>query len=106
MVADESRDSVPTGRAVEVLQDILRCSMDSSAVTRFFPTRPLTPELKGEAITMILQFALRGESSGRLIQHMHTLSGLAITQLCASQLRPERSQRSGLAVAISKELGN
>ena len=106
LVADESRDSVPTGHAVEVLQDIMRCSMDSSAVTRFFPTRPLTPELKGEAITMILQFALRGESSGRLIQHMHTLSGLAITQLCASQLRPERSQRSGLAVAISKELGN
>ena len=53
---------------------------------------------------MILQFALRGEASDRLIQRMHTLSGLAVTQLCASQLRPERAQRSGLAMAISKEL--
>ena len=106
LVPDEARASVSSAQAIEILQDVLRCSMDSTAVTRFFPTRPLTPELKGEAITMILQFALRGGSSGRLIQHMHSLSGLAITQLCASQLRPERAQRSGLAVAISKELGN
>ena len=104
LVPDEARAVVAATQAVEILQDVLKCSMDSTAITRFFPTRPLTPELKGEAITMILQFALRGESSGRLIQHMHSLSGLAITQLCASQLRPERSQRSGLAVAISKKL--
>ena len=106
LVPDEARTVVSSAQAIEILQDVLRCSMDSTAVTRFFPTRPLTPELKGEAITMILQFALRGDSSGRLIQHMHSLSGLVITQLCASQLRPERAQRSGLAVAISKELAS
>ena len=55
---------------------------------------------------MLLQFALRGEFSDRLIQHMHTLSGLALTQLCASQLRPDRAQRSGLAIAISKDLAS
>ena len=94
LVPDEARAVVASSQTIEILQDVLRCSMDSTAVTRFFPMRPLTPELKGEAITVILQFALRGESS------------VALTQLCASQLRPERAQRSGLAVAISKELAS
>ena len=106
LIPDEGRATITTTRAIEILQDVLRCSVDPTAVTRFFPTRPLTPDLKGEAITMLLQFALRGESSDGLIQHMHTLSGLALTQLCASQLRPDRAQRSGLAMAISKDLAS
>ena len=106
LVPDEGRAVVTQTQAVETLQDVLPCSMDATAVTRFFPTRPLTPELKGEAITMILQFALKGESANRLVQHMHTLSGLAVTQLCARQLRPERAQRSGMAIAISKDLAS
>ena len=104
LLEDASRAPVTTAKATEILQDVLRCSMDSTAITRFFPTRPLNLELKGEAITMMLQFAFKGDAPNRLVQHMHTLSGLAVTQLCACQLRPERAQRSGLAVAISKEL--
>ena len=104
LMEDASRTPVTTAQATEILQDVLKCSMDSTAITRFFPTRPLAPELKGEAITMMLQFAFKGDAPDRLVQHMHTLSGLAVTQLCACQLRPERAQRSGLAVAISKEL--
>ena len=88
LVPDEGRAVVAQTQAVETLQDVLRCSMHATAVTRFFPTRPLTPELKGEAITVILQFALKGESANRLVQHMHTLSGLAVAQLWSSQLRP------------------
>ena len=97
---------ISLAQTTETLQDVLRCSIDPTAITRFFPTRPLTPELKDETITMIFQFALRGESSSRLIQPMHILNGLAITQLCAYQFRPERAQRFGLAMTISKELAS
>ena len=100
----DARPPVPRQVAQEVLQDVLKLSLEEGAVSRFYPTRPMQPDLKGEALALLLQFPLRGEAADKLVSHMNLLCGLAVTQLCACQFRPDRGQRSGLAVAISKDV--
>ena len=102
----DSKPPVPRQLAQDVIQDVVKLSAEEGAIARFYPTRPLQPDLKGEALALLLQFPTRGETADKLISHMNLLCGLAVTQLCACQFRPERGQRSGLAVAISKEMAS
>ena len=100
----DTKPPVPRQVAQDVLQEVLKLSHEEGAIARFYPARPMQPDLKGEALALLLQFPLRGETADGLVSHMHLLCGLAVTQLCACQFRPDRGQRSGLAVAISKDV--
>ena len=63
MLPDKSCASVAMNAVVEILQDVLKCPWTQTPSRGFFPAGPLSPELKGDAVAMILQFALRGEAS-------------------------------------------
>ena len=101
---DSSRKPLSADDAVARVQSILRYASEPETISRFHPTRPLVPDMKGDAVTMILQAGLRTPSALAIHEDFRILSGSAVGLLVGLQLKPDRGQRSALAQALSKDI--
>ena len=59
LLPDEARPPLSADTAVIHVQNILRHASEAETISRFHPTRPLVPDMKGEAATMILQTGMK-----------------------------------------------
>ena len=96
LIPDESRKPMHAEEAVAHAQNILRYAAEPETISRFHPTRPLVPDIKGEAINMILQTGLKTPASLAIHEDLRALSGSAVGLLVGLQLKPDRGQRSAL----------
>ena len=104
LIPDGSRRGLGVDKAVVHVQNILKHAAEPDTIARFHPTRPLVPELKGDAITMLLQTGLQTQASLALHDDLRALSGSAVGLLVGLQMKPDRGQRSALAQAMAKDL--
>ena len=58
--ADPIRTPLPYDQGKSLLQELIRVSVSAGAIARFFPTRPLAAEMRGESVTFLLQLCARG----------------------------------------------
>ena len=99
---DPNRSGVSTDAVLEALASIDTAAPQQHAVARFHPTRPLAAEMKGESLTFLVQFGQQNDHAEKLCTVMPLLCGLAVTQLIAMAIKPERLQRSNLANLVSE----
>ena len=86
-----------------MLQELIRVSVSAGVIARFFPTRPLVAEMRGESVTFLLQLCARGLDAEKAHELLDVFCGSACSLLIGMQVKPDRGTRSGLAQAISKE---
>ena len=104
LVPDESKEPLPLDKCKEMLQELIKASVATGVIARFFPTRPLAAEMRGESVTFLLQLSVRGADAERARELLDIFCGSACSLLIGMQIKPDRGTRSGLAQAISKEI--
>ena len=104
LVQDTARSPLSMQDAHQQVKDLLSLSQDPSVITRFHPTRPLAPELKGPNITFLMSVALRSEQANELHSILLKLAGNACAQIVGMSHRQERLSRSNLEKQLSKFL--
>ena len=103
---DTSKNPVSYEKAAAVAASLQHMAHSTGVFTRFHPTRPLEPEMRGKNLVFQIQIALLGPDAAQVRVHLDTLSGLAVTQLLAVAIRRERGGRSELANLIQKMISN
>ena len=104
LVADSTKTSFSYEQGQTMLQELIRVSVSAGVIARFFPTRPLAAEMRGESVTFLLQLCARGLDAEKAHELLDVFCGSACSLLIGMQVKPDRGTRSGLAQAISKEL--
>ena len=101
---DPARTPLPYEQGKGLLQELIRVSVSSGVIARFFPTRPLAAEMRRESVTFLLQLCTRGADAEKAHDILNTFCGSACCLLVGMQVKQDRGVRSGLAQAISKEI--
>ena len=104
LVVDPAKTSFSYEQGKTMLQDVIRVSVSAGVIARFFPTRPLAAEMRGESVTFLLQLCSRGLDAEKAHELLDVFCGSACRLLIGMQAKPDRGTRSGLAQAISKEI--
>ena len=104
LVADAGKEALPLEQCKEMLQELIKTSVATGVIARFFPTRRLAAEMRGESITFLLQLSVRGADADKAHEILDIFCGSACSLLIGMQIKPDRGVRSGLAQAISKEI--
>ena len=104
LVPDTGKTPLPYEQSKAMLQDLIRVSVSAGVISRFFPTRPLAAEMRGESVTFLLQLCMRGDDSQRAHEVLNAFCGSACSLVVGMQIKPDRGVRSGLAQAISAEI--
>ena len=103
LVPDALKPPLQYDQCKSMLQELIRVSVGAGVVARFFPTRPLAAEMKGESVTFLLQLCMRGVDADKAREVLDTFCGSACS-LLVDEVKHDRGTRSGLAQAISKEI--
>ncbi|CAE7740415.1 unnamed protein product, partial [Symbiodinium pilosum] len=97
-----------TNALLQILEELLQDVRTTDGLRRFHASRPLTQELANQAmdqeVCFSIQVALRGEAGQRMYQNFNKLCDKMVLKLLKSRLRPERSQRNGLAKMVEELL--
>ena len=80
-----------------LLQELLQDVRTTDGLRRFHASRPLTQD---QEVCFSIQVALRGEAGQRIYQNLNKLCGNMVLKLLKSRLRPDRSQRNGMAKMV------
>ncbi|CAE7726893.1 unnamed protein product [Symbiodinium necroappetens] len=103
LVPDSTRQPLTILEAHQTVTQLLQLS-DPSQITRFHPTRPITSEMRGQTLTLLISVSNRGHNAQLLHGALIKLSNNACTQVLGMTYRPERLKRSPLATHIASML--
>ena len=104
LVTDQTKEAIPYEQGKTMLQELIKVSVSAGVIARFFPTRPLAAEMRGESVTFLLQLCARGNEAEKAHEILGVFCGSACSLLIGMQVKPDRGTRNGLAQAISKEI--
>ena len=105
LIKDDARAGISFSKVMATVAAMQILIAHQDTLQRFHPTRPLTEKMSGPVLAFCLQTGIRTSEAARLHGYLTELSGCACTQLIGLSIRPERPQRSALALKISKQLG-
>ena len=105
LVPVKSLPGLATPVLVDRLKAVIRRCTGDHALARFHPVRPISDSMTGESVVFLLQTGLLSDSAQQLALHLRALCTSSAMQLCGCSLKPDRSQRSSLALQVSKHLG-
>ena len=103
LVPDSTRPPLTILEAHQTVTQLLQLS-DPSQITRFHPTRPITSEMRGQTLTLLISVSNRDHNAQLLHGALIKLSNNACTQVLGMTYRPERLKRSPLATHIASML--
>ena len=103
---DESRGTMSTQAAIELLQGMLNLLAQPEILLKFAATRPLAQEMSGHQISFICEVSLRHTAADQLYAQMGKLMGHAMLHLIGLRIRPSRGRISELATHIQDRLYN
>ena len=101
---DTSRKPLTTNDVLQLLSDMKKL-VTGDTVSRFHATRPLTDQMSGQVLTMVMDISFRKAESNELYNLLERLQGLAALQLCGVQYRREGFKRSPAAQRLLELLG-
>ena len=101
---DTSRKPLTTNDVLQLLTDMKKL-VSGDTVSRFHATRPLTDQMSGQVLTMVMDISFRKAESNELYDLLERLQGLAALQLCGVQYRREGFKRSPAAQRLLELLG-
>ena len=105
LVPVKTLPGLTTSVLVEHLKAVIRRCAGDHALARFHPVRPISDSMTGESVVFLLQTGLLSDSAQQLALHLRALCMSSALQLCGCSLKPDRAQRSNLAMQVSKQLG-
>ena len=101
---DTSRKPLTTNDVLQLLGDMKKL-VSGDTVSRFHATRPLTDQMSGQVLTMVMDISFRKAESNELYNLLERLQGLAALQLCGVEYRREGFKRSPAAQRLLELLG-
>ena len=104
-VHDVERVQAPSGpgtgavgkeQFIRVLEEIRTLLVEPGLILRFSATRPLTAEMSGHSVTLLLELSLQDPRASQVMQMMRKWYALAAWLMIGACLRPARVERSPL----------
>ena len=83
---DKTRAPVPHSEVLQLLETVVN-QASKQAINRFHATRPLTENMTGEVVTILLDLSVRHPAGADLYQALGRLEGNAVFQLIGIQYR-------------------
>ena len=93
---DTTRPPMPQGEVLQLLEHMIK-QATQQAINRFHATRPLTDNMTGEVVTLLLDLSVRHPAAAELYHALGKLQGNAVFQLIGIQYRKEGLRHTPLA---------
>ena len=103
LVTDQTRIPLQTEALVKSVTE-LKSLATAEIISAFFPSRPLTANMQGNMVVLMLDVSFRKPAAHRFYDILEDLQGQAALQLCGIQLCKEGYKRSAAVQKLSDML--
>ena len=103
LIPDPNRVPVKTEALIRLVKE-LKSLATAEIISALFPSRPLTPNMQGSMVVLMLDVSFRKPAAHRFYDILEDLQGQAALQLCGIQLRKEGYKRSAAVQKLSDML--
>ena len=94
-----SKTPAPHSEVIQLLEPMIN-QTSKQAINRFHATRPLTANMTGEVVTMLLDLSVRHQAGEELYQALGRLQGNAVFQLVGIQYPKRRIEAHSIGTSV------